>query len=205
MSTALASRPEISVAPGPEPSPRRWTRDEFYRMAEVGLFRFQRSELIEGEIMVFSPQGPSHSSITDGVADALRNGGWPGVWVRMQLPVDFGVFSEPEPDVSVVAGARKDYKTAHPTTALLVVEVSDTALAYDRGRKASLYAKMGIADYWIVDVNGEQLEVRRDPRPDPGQPLGWGYATEAVLKAGDHVSPLGAPAIRIAVVGLLPQ
>ena len=202
MTTAL--RPEQKIAPETEPGPRRWNRDEFYQLAEVGLIRGQRTELIEGELMVYSPQGPTHSGMTDKAADTLRSCGWAGAWVRMQLPIALTNHSEPEPDVSVVVGKREDYRAAHPRTALLLIEISDTTLSYDRGAKASLYAKMGIRDYWIVDVNGDCLEVRRDPRPDPSQPWGHGYASLVKLESGDTVSPLAAPGIRTAVADLLP-
>ncbi|MGC8643992.1 MAG: Uma2 family endonuclease [Isosphaeraceae bacterium] len=105
----------------------------------------------------------------------LRTSGWSGVWVRMQLPIDFGTYSAPEPDVSVVVGASGDYRDAHPTFALLLVEVNGSTLVYDRGLKASLYAMRGIGDYWIVNLEEGQLEVRRDPRPDPATPFGYGY------------------------------
>jgi Uma2 family endonuclease len=186
-----------------EPSPRRWTREEYDRMGELGLFHGQRAELIEGEIMVLSPQGPPHSYFTDQVARILRASAWPQVWIRMQLPIDFGPYSEPEPDVSVVAGTPKDYKAGHPISALLVVEVSDSTLAYDRGRKANLYAMRGIADYWIVNLVDGQLEVRRDPRPDPSQPLGYAYAGLTVLRPGDVISPLAARHLVFAVADLL--
>ena len=72
-----------------------------------------------------------------------------GYWVRTQLPIHFGPRSEPEPDIAVVPGGPRDY-TAHPSTALLIVEVSEATLSYDRRRKGSLYARANIADYWIV-------------------------------------------------------
>ncbi len=149
-------------------------------MAELGWFQNQRVELIEGDVMVLSPQGPSHSYLTDRVATLLRNSGWSGVWVRMQLPIDFGLYSDPEPDVSVVSGSSDDYRRAHPTSALLIVEVSDTTLTYDRGRKASLYAMRAVAEYWIVNVQDDQLEIHRDPWADSEQPFGHGYSL------GDH-------------------
>ena len=106
MSTALAGTTAATPSADLDPRPRRWTSEEFYRMAELGWFHAQRVELIEGEIMVLSPQGPSHSYLTDHVATSLRTSGWSGVWVRMQLPIDFGPYSDPEPDVSVVMGSR---------------------------------------------------------------------------------------------------
>src|SRR6516225_11328145 len=153
-----------------EPTPRRWTREEYYQMGELGLFHGQRVELIEGEIMVLSPQNWRHTSTVARVGEALHRVLGTGLWVRMQFPLNLST-SDPEPDISVVAGRIEDYRD-HPTTALLIVEVSETTLAYDRTRKASLYARAGIADYWIVNLVNNQLEVRRDLRPDPTQPYG---------------------------------
>jgi Uma2 family endonuclease len=147
--------------------------------------------------------GNPHCISMDQVAEVLRKLFPVGHWVRMQMPLDFGPHSEPQPDVAVVAGERKHF-TDHPTTALLVVEVSDTTLTFDRDRKASLYAQAGIADYWIVNLNDRQLEVYRNPVPDPSQPLGWGYADRTVLSAADVVSPLAAPQAQVAVADLLP-
>lgn len=186
-----------------EPQPRRWTRTEYHTLADMGWFRGQRVELIDGRIMVQSPQNWPHASTTDQVAEVLRDTLGAGYWVRMQLPLDLGEPSEPEPDLSAVVGKRVHY-TAHPTTAVLVVEVSDTTLRYDRSQKASLYARAGIDDYWIVNLVDRQLEVRRQPVPDSSQPFGFGYAQETVLTPADFVAPLASPQARIAVADLLP-
>ena len=111
-----------------EPRTRRWTKTEYYQMGDLGWFRGQRVELIEGEIVVLSPQGFEHGASTDATGEALRNAFGTKAWVRTQLPIDLGEYSEPEADVSVVEGRRKDYKS-HPKTALLVVEVSESSLA----------------------------------------------------------------------------
>jgi Uma2 family endonuclease len=172
-------------------------------MAELGWFIGQRVELIDGEIMVLSPQGPSHAASTDRVRRMLERSLGEGVWVRMQLPIDFGSYSEPEPDVSVVTGSLEDYTSAHPTTALLIVEVSDSTLSYDRNRKASLYARADIADYWIVNVVDGQLEVRRNSMPNPRKPYGFDYAEVTILLTSDIVVPLCRPHVRIPVADLL--
>ncbi|MHB1422553.1 MAG: Uma2 family endonuclease [Gemmataceae bacterium] len=188
--------------PADEPTLRRWTREEYYRMGDVGFFHGQRVELIEGEIMVLSPQHWPHSSSVDRVGKLLDHFLGTGFWTRMQAPVNLGA-SEPEPDVSVAVGRREDYSD-HPTTAILIVEVSESSLAYDRTRKASLYARVGIADYWIVNLVDNQLEVRRDPRPDPSQHYGHGYASAAILVPPAVVNPLAAPQVSLAVADLLP-
>jgi Uma2 family endonuclease len=192
----------IPASPIVEPMPRRWTREEYYRMADLGLFHGQRVELLEGEIVVLSPQNWPHASTVDRVGEALRRVLGIGFWVRMQFPLNLGT-SDPEPDVSVVVGQREDYSD-HPTTAVLIVEVSDSTLAYDRGRKASLYARAGIADYWIVNLVDNQLEVRRDPRLDATQHYGHGYANVTVLAPPAVVNPFALPQVSLAVADLLP-
>jgi Uma2 family endonuclease len=178
-----------------EPRVRKWTKEEYYQMADLGWFRDQRAELVEGDIVVLSPQKFEHNVTTDRVFELLKRAMGKQFWVRMQSPVDFGALSEPEPDVSVVVGRREDH-TAHPTTAALVVEVSDTTLAYDRGKKSALYAKVGIEDYWIVDLVHGQLEVRR-------QPGAGGYGDVCVLKRGEMVSPLAMPEVAVEVARIL--
>ncbi len=185
-----------------DPRPRSWTKEEYYKLGELGFFRGQRVELIDGEIMVLRPQNWPHVSTTDRVAEVLRNS-WTGVWVRMQVPIDLGQPTEPEPDVSVVIGERSDY-TAHPAAALLIVEVSDTTLAYDRGTKASLYAAAGVGDSWIVNLQDGQIEVHRNPVPDPQEPFGFRYANVTALQRGAVVSPLAAAQVQIPVADLLP-
>jgi Uma2 family endonuclease len=195
-------QPHPPVTPA-EPDKRRWSRDEYYRMAELGWFDGQRVELIDGDVMVQSPQKFGHYAAVDRVAEALRDVFGPGFWVRQQAPMGFGAFSEPEPDVSVVAGRREDY-TDHPTTAALVVEVSDTTLPYDRNRKASLYAAAGVADYWIVNLVDLRVEVYRQPGPDGSQPYGAGYADRQVLLPPAAAAPLAVPGGSVAVARLLP-
>jgi Uma2 family endonuclease len=150
------------------------------------------------------PQGPIHSTGTRSAEEALRIAFGPGFDVRPQMPLSLGLASDPEPDLAVVSGSFRDYCTAHPSTALLVVEVSDTTLAYDRCEKASLYARAGLADYWIVNVLDEQVEVHRHPHPNPDMPFGYGYTNITVYRVGDEIVPLAAPTTLVAVADLLP-
>ena len=115
----------------------------------------------------------------------------------MQLPVAIDDYSEPEPDVAVVTGEIRDYRDAHPTSPLLVVEVSDDSLRHDRTVKQRLYARCGIPEYWILALPDARLEVYRDPAQD-------GYRTVTIHGAGDTVAPLARPEARIAVDDLLP-
>ncbi len=172
-------------------------------MADTGLFQGQRAELIEGEIMVLSPQKALHFTTTERVVETLRSALGATFHVRMQGPLELGAHSEPEPDVAVVAGSRDQYVSRHPTSALLIVEISDTTLISDRTRKASLYARAGIADYWIVNLVDRKLEVRRSPVPEAAQAYGHGYASTTELSPPATVSPLAAPGISLAVADLI--
>jgi Uma2 family endonuclease len=87
---------------------------------------------------------------------------------------------------------------------LLIVEVAETSLRYDRTTKAGLYARAGIADYWIINLKDRQLEVHRDPIKNASKPFGYDYRTRTVLKGRDNVSPLAAPHSKIEVADLLP-
>jgi Uma2 family endonuclease len=182
--------------------PRRWTKQEYYRLGEMGFFRGQKVELIEGELMVHAPQNPAHADRLDRVGDALRAAFGRGYRVRCQLPLDLGQPTEPEPDYAVVTD--QNYQAAHPTGAELIVEVADSSLDYDRDRKGSLYACSGIRDYWIVNLVQNQVEVYRDPVPDPSAPHGWRYSSRTDLHPGDSVSPLARPQSTVAIAGLLP-
>lgn len=153
--------------------------------------------------MVLSPQNWPHAVATDKAGETLRTAFGNTYWVRTQLPLELGQTSDPEPDVSVVVGRREDY-TGHPRTAALVVEVADSSLAYDCGDKASLYAAAGIADYWVIDLVHQRLEVFRDPRPDPAAAFGASYRRVTTRGPADHLAPLAIPTAMVSVSALLP-
>src|SRR5207247_10672957 len=113
--------------------------------------------------------------------------------------------SEPEPDVMVVAGQIRGHRDAHPERAALVVEVALSSLAFDRRHKGSLYARAGVADYWIVNLVDRVVEVRRRPAPDPGADFGAAYQDIELARPGATLTPLAKPAARVAVADLLPQ
>jgi Uma2 family endonuclease len=188
-----------------EPGLIHWTRDDYYRLAEAGVFEGRRVELIKGQIYEMSPQKSKHAvAVTLGekalriVFESL------GSHVRVQLPLELGEDSDPEPDLAAVSGQPRDYVDAHPATAALVVEVADTSLEMDRSRKASLYAGAAIAEYWILNLVDQQLEVHRTPVPDPAQIYGHGYASVTLHDRGAVVSPLAAPGATVAVADMLP-
>jgi Uma2 family endonuclease len=186
------------------PHTRLWTREEYYKLAEAGVFRpGEHVELIGGRIVAMSPQNNPHANGLLLAYEELRRIFSPGHVVRMQLPLTLSPFSQPEPDLAVVRGSIRDY-TSLPTTALLVVEISDTTLAFDRGEKASLYASASIPEYWILNLIDRRLEVSRDPIAMPGQSHGHGYRTCTYYLAADAVTPLAAEQRSVTVADLLP-
>jgi len=187
-----------------EPQLHLWNRYEYYLMAEMGMFTRKHVELIEGQVIEMSPQGTQHITSVTLVGDLFRRVFVSGFFVRIQGPLNLGEHSEPEPDVAVVSGSIRDYNQAHPTTAVLVVEISDTSLNYDRTHKARLYAKAGIAEYWIVNLISRQLEVYRDIISDEAQLFGFGYRSIMFFTETDFVTPLVMPNVSIAVADLLP-
>jgi Uma2 family endonuclease len=187
-----------------EPKPHRWTREEYYKMGEQGFFEGQRVELIEGEVIEMSPVYAPHATSVTGSAEVLREVFGKGWVIREEKPLGLGINSDPEPDVAVVAGKLGDFKDAHPATAALVIEVADSSLSYDRTYKASLYAKAGITDYWIVNLQERQIEVHRRPIVDANARFGFSYADKMIFKEDDPVKPLAKPKASIAVADLLP-
>lgn len=185
-----------------------WTREEYHRMADAGVLPIQRVELIEGQVVEMSPmQGPHAVTLVvaaEILGRAFREHLGQICHVRQQLPLVLSSLSEPEPDLAVVSGMARDYLQDHPTTALVIVEVSDSTLRFDRQIKGSLYARAGIEDYWILNLGDRCLEVYRSPVRDPNASYGFHYADQRIYQATDRVSPLVMPGIEIAGVDLLP-
>ncbi len=182
---------------------RKFTREEYRRLAAAGiLHEDERVELIEGEIVQMTPIGPEHVAATHSLYDYLRRIFGKGYTVRMQAPLTLGA-SEPQPDLAVVAGDPRDYAHAHPTHALLIIEVAQSSLPYDREVKSSLYARAGIPDYWVLDLDHRRLEVYRDPMESPDAPFGYAYRTRLVLGERESIAPLARPERRLRVQRLL--
>src|SRR5437879_6256308 len=129
MSAVLTRLQPAPTAAAVSPRPWRWTREQYYRLGELGMFYGRRVELIRGEIIEMSPIGWPHTLAKSLVVEALRAAFPTGYWINEQNP--FVVpGSEPEPDVAVIPGRMRDYSD-HPTTAVLIVEVADTSLDHD--------------------------------------------------------------------------
>ena len=165
----------------------------------------ERLELIEGEVIEkVSPQESPHATSTNLSGKAAERAFSEDYHIRAQLPLVFGPHNKPEPDVAVVTGSIRDYSRAHPITAVLVIEVSDSTLRYDRTTKAGIYARAGIEDYWILNVIDRVLEVHRQPAAMTDMPLGHGYRSITRYTETEAVSPLAAPGSSILVADLLP-
>jgi Uma2 family endonuclease len=178
----------------------RYTSASYFALVEQGVLRADdRVELLEGVIVAMSPQNPRHASATTRVAAALRDALDKRAVIRVQLPLVVGTYSVPEPDVAVVSGQAADYDDAHPTTALLVVEVADSSVAEDRLTKAAIYAAANIPEFWIVNLRDDCVEVFRTPDAPARR-----YVETSVVHRGVHLEMVASEAAAIAVADLLP-
>jgi len=184
--------------------PRAWSVVQFQRLYEQGFFESgERIELIEGEIVPMSPQNPPHARGVTWTNMVLTRLFSATHVVRVQLPIDLTPYSEPEPDFALVSLDHMLHATGHPTFADLIVEVADSSLDYDRDEKASLYARVGILDYWILNMQQRCLEVHRNPVPAPRRIYGHEYANVTVLDLDQTVTPLAQPTASVRVADLL--
>ncbi|NJR59040.1 MAG: Uma2 family endonuclease [Cyanobacteria bacterium CRU_2_1] len=170
-----------------------WTVDNYHRMLETGILTgSDRVELLEGHIIEMNPQLPPHAATTQRAFRYLDRLLETVAYVRMQLPVTLKPKSEPEPDIAVVRIDANEYGDRHPTPdeILLIIEVADSTLLGDRQHKAPIYARASISDYWILDVNTQQVYVFREPTPD-------GYQQEMILAANTVLAPVAFPNITI--------
>jgi len=183
-----------------EPQTHRFTVQEYYQMGAAGVFNEgTRVELIEGEIIEMVPIGSDHAAIVDRLTHLFVSRVQGRAIVRVQNPVRLNDLSEPQPDLALLKFKSDYYSGAHPGAddTLLMIEVADTSLKYDRGRKIPLYAQMGVQEVWVVDVTGRSVEVFRGP-------AGSSYSDVTTLQAGEQVAPLALPDIEIAIEEIVP-
>jgi Uma2 family endonuclease len=169
----------------------RFTVEEYYRLAEHGILSpEQRVELIEGEVVDMTPAGSRHAMCVVRLTELfyLRLAG--RMHAAIQNPIRLGAHSEPQPDVAVLRFA--DYSEAHPgpEDVLLVIEVADTSLLYDRRIKAALYGQAGIREYWLVNLEAESIELFR-------RPTKTGYGRKTIVRRGQSLSPLAFRDFRV--------
>lgn len=198
---ATAEKPAIE-RPAPEtPAVRRrlFSVEEYYRMAAAGILaESERIELVEGEIIVMCPIGSPHYGCVNALTHFLvsRVGG--NAVVIVQSPVRLSDRSEPEPDLAVLRPRPDFYRSAIavPADVLWLIEVMASSTDYDRGVKLGLYARSGIAEVWLVDLNEELVDAYRAP-------AGETYAEMRTLKRGESLAPGAMPGVVIAVDDIL--
>jgi Uma2 family endonuclease len=165
---------------------RRFTVDEYHRMAEVGILtETDRVELIDGEIVEMAPVGSRHASVVKRLTALLTSRLGVRTIVSVQDPVQLSKESEPQPDVVLLRPSPDFYAGSHPepVDSLLLIEVADTSLPYDRGVKLPRYATARVIEVWIVDLAGDAVEVYRTPVPD-------GYRDVVRVPRGGSLSPV---------------
>lgn len=173
-------------------------------MAESGILQpDERVELLEGQIIQMAVKGTAHRAAVTRIQRLFQDRLGNRVLICLQDPVRLDDYSEPEPDVAILVPDPLDYEDHHPTPSevYLLIEVSDTTLKFDRETKAPAYARSGIAEYWVLDVNAGKLHVYRSPSET-------GYQSETILSEALTIAPLAFPECVIAVkemVRSLPQ
>ena len=168
-------------------------------MAELGfLAPDARVELIGGEIHDMSPIGPLHSGVTIRL-NRLFSLAAKGRWiVSTQNPVGLDNYSEPEPDVVLLKPAPDDYVSHHPAPddVLLLIEVADSSLDFDRQKKLPVYARAGVPEVWIINLQESVIEVFREPHFTD-------YGQKAIVRSGEKASPAAFPDVKVDVADLL--
>jgi Uma2 family endonuclease len=180
---------------------KRWTRTECDFLVRNGLLTGPY-ELIEGDVIPKMGQKPPYAfGVVRLTAYLLSVFG--GDYVRFQLPLDVAdtdnEVNEPEPDGIALNRPATDFLDRNPGPAdvLLLVEISDATLSFDRNTKAHVYSRAGITDYWILDINNRRLLVHRDPTPE-------GYAEITAFTENERVTPLAAPSAVLTISDMLP-
>ncbi len=204
MTTPAKAPAPASATPAAAPvkprETRKFTVAEYYRMAEAGILRpDERVELIEGELIVMPPIGPRHAGKVRRSTHLLAGQAGNRFIVSIQSPVHLGEDSEPEPDVALLRPREDYYESAHPVPAdvLLVIEVADSTLAYDREVKVHLYGRAGIPEAWVLNLPEDYLERFAEPGPE-------GYGRHTVCRRGERLAPVSLPDLELALDDLLP-
>lgn len=167
----------------------RLTVPDFHKMGEAGILRAtDRVELIEGEIVDMAPIGHPHAYVVNRLAQLFSRAAQDDCLVSVQNPVRLDDHSEPQPDIALLKPGDYMDRAPQPPDILLLVEVADTSIAYDRGVKVDLYARNGVCELWLLDLGGGVLTVYREPEAGRYRKV-W----EPV--AGEVVSPLALPGV----------
>ncbi len=178
---------------------RLFTVEEYHKMAEAGILgEDDRVELLEGEIVQMPPIGSPHGGTVKRLIRLFTSRLGERAIVSAQDPVQLADHTEPEPDIALLHPRPDFYQSGHPTPAdvYLLAEVGDSTIAYDRRVKLLLYARAGISEVWVIDINAERVEVYRDPSAQ-------GYADVRILGRGSVLSPAAFPDVVVGVDDVL--
>jgi Uma2 family endonuclease len=178
---------------------KRFTTHEYEQIIAAGVIgEDDRVELLEGEIVEMSPIGPSHSSCVVRLTRLLYKLDMPDVLIRVQDPVHIGEYSKPQPDISIVQQRDDLYSQGHPEPEdiLLLIEVAESSLTYDRQLKLPIYARAGIPEVWLVALLPQTVERFRAPAEG-------GYGEVTLFRRGETVSALNLPHLSLSVDSIL--
>lgn len=178
---------------------RLFTVEEYHRLAQAGILgEDDRVELLEGEIVEMAPIGSRHAACVKRAAALFHEHLGKEVIVSVQDPIHLSSYSEPQPDLALLRPRPDFYASSHPGPGdvLLVVEVTETTASYDREVKTPIYARAGIPEVWLVDLERDRIEVFRQPSPQ-------GYGEALALGRGQRLSPLLLPHISLSVDDIL--
>jgi Uma2 family endonuclease len=178
---------------------RRFTVDEYYRMAEAGILTADdRVELLEGEIVEMSPIGSHHAGQVKRLNAVFTTRLGPRAIVSVQDPVRLSRHSEPQPDLALLRPREDFYRRSHPepSDVLVLIEVMDTTVEVDRRVKVPLYARSVIPETWLVDVNADRIEMYRSPSAD-------GYRDVRIARRGESLAIEALPDLVLSVDDLL--
>jgi Uma2 family endonuclease len=177
----------------------RFTSREYYRMAETGVLPPDaRVELLDGQVLNMSPIGPSHGSAVKRLNNFFSNVSQDRWLLAVQDPIAVDDYSEPQPDLMLLKPAPDFYNKRHPgpDDVHLLIEVSDSTLAFDRVEKLPVYGRAGIREVWIINLPDQTVEIYRDPHYQ-------GYASTEVLRPGAQARPLAFPDVALEVADLV--
>jgi Uma2 family endonuclease len=192
--------PMSSVAsmPPAQPQSYRFSVEEYYKLGEAGIFQpDDRVELLDGEIFVMSPTSVRHAWAVTWITEWFVERHRKRYAVSPGNPIWLHDYSEPQPDIMLVPRVRRREHKTRPEEVFLLVEVSDSSLAFDRGRKRKAYAEAGVREYWIVNLEEDVLEVFR-------QPEGGSYAVALRFALGESVSPLAFEDVMVPAAEIIP-
>ena len=189
----------LDVVVAPVRRVKRWTKEEYHTLA-AGPLEGKRVYLYRGELIEMASMGALHVAGLLNVDDWLHDTFRPAFRVRMQCPLELPDDSVPEPDAALVTHDQ-NARRPHPNTAVLVVEISDSSVELDRDM-AFDYAAAAVPEYWLLNMREREVEVYRDPVPDPASPTGRRYASRRVYIDGDTIACLAKPDAAVAVATL---